>query len=257
MIIAFAALAVGTAGAQSSAGTQSSAGAPGADFPAMLRAIDANGDFGKEDYSAVFTIVTQKPGEKDNVIQVKLFRRDDHDQMVWIMLKPQAQKGQGFLKVDENIWMYDPESGKFNHSTMKEQIQNSKAKSSDLKRASYAVDYDIASTAEGTLGKYPVWLVSLKAKNNEVSYPTLKLSIRKDKPLVLKEEDYSLSDRLMRTVYYPPTYIEVAGKTVPSQMLIVDELNKGEKSQLTISDVSVAHLPDATFSKAFLGQSAK
>ncbi len=100
----------------------------------MLKAIDANGDFGTQDYSAVFTIVTQKPSEKDSVMQVKLFRRDEHDQMVWIMQKPEAQKGQGFLKVDENIWMYDPESGKFSHSTMKEQIQNSKAKSSDLKR---------------------------------------------------------------------------------------------------------------------------
>ena len=227
------------------------------DFTAMLRTVDANGDFGKQDYSAVFTIVTQKPNEKDTVMQVKLFRRDEHDQMVWIMQKPEAQKGQGFLKVDDNIWMYDPQSGKFSHSTMKEQIQNSKAKSSDLKRTSYVNDYDVAATAEGVLGKYPVWVLTLKARTNDASYQTLKLSIRKDKPLVLKEEDFSLTDRLMRTVLYPPTYIELAGKTISSQMLIVDELNKGEKSQLTISDVSVAVLPDSTFSKAFLDQSSR
>jgi len=105
-LIALAALAEGRAFAETP------------DFKAMLKAIDENGDFGTQDYSAVFTIVTQKPEEKDAVIQVKLFRRDDHDQLVWIMLKPEAQKGQGFLKVDENIWMYDPESGKFSHSTM-------------------------------------------------------------------------------------------------------------------------------------------
>jgi outer membrane lipoprotein-sorting protein len=237
--------------------TAASLAAEAPDFKAMLKAVDSNGDFGTQDYSAVFTIVTQKPQEKDSVMQIKLFRRDDHDQVVWIILKPDAQKGQGFLKVDENIWMYDPESGKFSHSTMKEQIQNSKAKSSDLKRASYAEDYDIAGWEEGTLGKYPVYMLSLKAKNNEVSYPALRLSVRKDKPLVLKEEDYSLSDRLMRTVLYPPKYIEVAGRTVYSQILIQDELNKGEKSQLTLSDVSVANLPDATFSKAFLGQSSR
>ena len=244
-IIATAAFAVAPTGAQAQ------------DFAAMLRSIDANSDFGTQDFSAVFTIVTQKPNEKDTVMQVRLFRRDDHDQMVWIMQKPEAQKGQGFLKVDENVWMYDPESGKFNHSTMKEQIQNSKAKSSDLTRSSLANDYDIVASGDGVLGKYPVWILTLKAKNNEVSYPTLKVSIRKDKPLLLKEEDYSLSGRLMRTLYYPPTYIDVAGKTISSQTLIVDELNKGEKSQLTISDVSVAPLPDTTFSKAFLSQSSK
>ena len=227
------------------------------DFKVLLAAVDANADFGTKDYSAMFTIVTQKPGEKDSILQIKLFRRDDRDQVVWIIQKPDAQKGQGFLKVDDNIWMYDPESGKFSHSTMKEQIQNSKAKSSDLKRGSYAEDYDVTGSEEGTLGKYPVWILTLTAKNNEVSYPKLKLSIRKDKPLVLKEEDYSLSDRLMRTVLYPPKYIEVDGRTVYSQILIQDELNKGEKSQLTISDVSVAKLPDATFSKAFLAQTAR
>jgi outer membrane lipoprotein-sorting protein len=227
------------------------------DAKTVLKAVDANLDYGKEDYSAVFTIVTQKPGEKDSVLQVKLFRRDENDQFVWILQKPEAQKGQGFLKVADNIWMYDPESGKYSHSTMKEQIQNSKAKSSDLKRGTYADDYDVASAEQGTLGKYPVYLFTLKAKNNEVTYPTLKLSVRTDKPVIMKEEDYSLSDRLMRTVLYPPKYIEVGGKVVCSQTLIQDELNKGEKSQLTISDVSVARLPDATFSKAFLGQSSK
>lgn len=237
--------------------TSASFAADAPDFKKMLAAVDANGDFGAQDYSAVFTIVTQKPQEKDSILQIKLFRRDENDQVVWIILKPDAQKGQGFLKVEDNIWMYDPESGKFSHSTMKEQIQNSKAKSSDLTRASFAEDYDIASWEEGTLGKYPVWVLTLKAKNNEVSYPTVKVSIRKDKPLVMKEEDYSVSDRLMRTVLFPPKYIEVAGKTVYSQILIQDDLNKGEKSQLTISDVSVAKLPDATFTKAFLGQSSR
>ena len=176
-------------------------------------------------------------------MEVRLFRRDEHDQMVWIMQKPEAQKGQGFLRVDENIWMYDPESGKFSHSTMKETIQNSKAKSSDLKKTTYGQDYEVAAWEEGMLGKYPVYVLSLKAKNNEVSYPSLRLSIRKDKPLALKEEDYSLSGRLMRTVLFPPRYIEVAGRTVYSQMLIEDELNKGEKSQLTTRDVSVARCP--------------
>ena len=248
-LMGFVVLAAATAAAQAPAQTP--------DFRSMLQQLDKNGDFGTQDYSAVFTIVTQKPSEKDSVMQVKLFRRDEHDQMVWIMQKPEAQKGQGFLKVDENIWMYDPESGKFSHSTMKEAIQNSKAKSSDLKRASYADDYDVAASEEGMLGKYPVYILTLKAKNDEVSYPMMKLSVRKDKALALKEEDYSLSNRLMRTVLFPPKYIEVAGRTVYSQMLIEDDLNVGERSALSISDVSVAHLPDATFSKAFLDQSSR
>lgn len=227
------------------------------DFASMLKEVDRMGDFGTEDYSAVYTIVSQKPGENDTVMQVKLFRRDEQDQFVWIMLKPDAQRGQGFLSVGENMWMFDPESGKFNHTTMSEAIQSSEARNSDLGRTSYTEDYTVQSWEETTLGRYPAYVLTLTAKNDEVSYPKLKLTIRRDKPVMMREEDYSLSGRLLRTILYPPRYIEIAGRTVPSQVLIQDELNKGEKTQLTISDLSVAPLPDATFSKAFLEQASR
>jgi outer membrane lipoprotein-sorting protein len=236
------------------------AGAPalGADpdFTSMLKAVDRMGNFGSQDYSATYTMVSQKPGEKDSVMQVKLFRRDAQNQFVWLMLKPDAQKGQGFLRVGDNVWMFDPESGKFNHSTMSDTIQNSEARNSDLGRYSYTEDYTIQAWEEITLGRYPAFVLTLKAKTEEVSYPKLKLTIRKDKPVMLREEDFSLSDRLLRTILYPPRYIEISGRTVPSQILIQDELNRGNKTQLTIGDLSVAHLADSTFSKAFLEQAS-
>jgi hypothetical protein len=64
-------------------------------------------------------------------------------------------------------------------------------------------------------------------------------------------EDYSLSDRLMRTAYYPK-YMKVAERFIPSRMLFVDELKEGEKTQVTIKDASVATLPDSVFTKAYL-----
>ena len=75
---------------------------------------------------------------------------------------------------------------------------------------------------------------------------------RKDKPIVLKQEDMSVSGRLMRTTLYPK-YADVGGgKLFPSQMLMVDNVNVGEKSQITMTELSTANLPDKVFSKAFL-----
>jgi outer membrane lipoprotein-sorting protein len=222
------------------------------DFKAMLKAVDDMGSFAGQDYSATYTIVTEKPGENPALVEVKLFRRDDHDQFVLLIQKPEKQKGQGYLKIDDNVWFYDPESGNFSHSTMKENIQNSEAKNSDLKRYTFAEDYDITATSSAKLGAFDVWILDLKAKTNEVSYQHIRLTIRKDKAVPLKEEDYSVSERLMRTVYYLPTYVNAGGKLIPAKIKMVDELNKGEQSVLTISDVSVGRLPDTVFTKAFL-----
>ena len=222
------------------------------DFKATLKSIDEMGDFNKQDYSATYSIVSEKPGENPSSLEIKIFRRDEHDQIVILIQKPDKQKGQGYLKIDDNVWFYDPESGNYSHSTMKENISNSQAKNSDMKRYTFSEDYDLAATAEGKLGAFATYVLDLKAKNNEVSYQRIKLTVRQDKAVPLKEEDYSVSGKLMRTVYYLPTYISAGGKLIPAKIKIVNEINKGEQSVMAISNVSVEKLPDTVFQKAFL-----
>jgi len=222
------------------------------DFTAILRGIDSMQDFGKQDYTAVYNIVSEKPDENPSTTQVKIFRRDQNDQIVILIQKPDKQKGQGYLKIDENVWFYDPESGNFSHSTMKENVNNTDAKNSDFQRYTFADNYDIVKTEDGRLGAYDVWIITLKARNDQVTYENVRLTVRKDEPLPLKEEDYSVSDRLMRTILFLPTYVQVGAKLIPAKIKIIDEISKGNQSVLTISDVAMGKLPDSTFSKAFL-----
>ena len=147
----------------------------------------------------------------------------------------------------------DPTSRKFSHSSMKENLQNTKAKNSDFTLSTFAEDYTVTKMTDGMVGKFPVWILDLKAKTNEVAYDRVVLYIRKDRTMLLKREDYSVNGRLMRTTAYPK-YVELEGRLLPSQILIVDEVNKGEKSQITMAEQSVSPLPDRVFTKAFLEQ---
>lgn len=220
-------------------------------FQVMLREIDETGNFGDKDFSCIYTIVSEKPGEEQEVTQARMFRRDRTDQFLILILKPEVQKGQGYLQVDENVWFYDPESRKFSHSSLKENIQNSDAKNADLNQSSLAEDYEVTEWEEGSLGKFPVYILQMQALNDEVTYPELRMWIRKDKAIVLKSEDYSLSGRLMRTSYYPK-YIQVGDQFLPSKMLVIDELREGERTQVTLRGATTATLPDAVFTKAYL-----
>jgi len=220
---------------------------------ALLQQVDDLSDFTGKDFSAVFTIVTQKPGEKDSVTQARVFRRDVKKQFLILILLPEVNKGQGYLREDDNVWFYDPTSRKFSHSSVKENLQNTKAKNSDFTLSSFAEDYTVTSMTEGAVGKFPVWVLDLKANTNEVAYDRVVLYIRKDPTMLLKREDYSVNGRLMRTTAYPK-YVELEGKLLPAQILILDEINKGEKSQITMTEQSVTPLPDKVFTKAFLEQ---
>jgi outer membrane lipoprotein-sorting protein len=221
------------------------------DFESILETIDRRSNFQNTDFSATYTVVSEKPGEEESVFKVRIFRRDREDKFLLLFLEPDTQKGQGYLQIEDNLWFYDPESRKFSHSSVNENLEDSETKSSDFRRSSLAEDYEVGSYAEGTLGKYPVYVLDLKANNNEVPYPRLKLWIDRDRPLVLKVENYSLYGRLMRTACYPK-YIQVGDRFIPSRLLFVDELREGEKTEVTITDTSLAGLPDSVFSKAYL-----
>ncbi len=205
------------------------------------------------DYSATISLVIEKPGKPKENLQYKIFERTDKDLMTIVQLFPEADKGNGYLRDGDNIWSYDPISRKFSHTSLKEALGDSDIKLDDVEQndARWRENYNIAGYEEGTLGKYPVDIITVTAKTNEPSYVKSKFYIRKDIPLVLKEEDFSGSDRLMRTILIPK-YSKVPAGYVSTQAIIRDELNKGEQTQQVISELTFDSLPDKIFTKAYL-----
>jgi len=220
------------------------------DLPGILKRIDTVTNFAT-DFAGVYTAYVESPGESPVTMQARMFRRDTEGKFVILVTAPSAQKGQGYLEVDDNLWFYDPTSRLFTHSSLKENWQSSDAMNSDFYRTNYARDYSVDSWTEGTLGSYPVYILELKGTNAEVTYPWKRIWVRKENGLILKSEDYSLSKWLMRSAYYP-TYAQIGNQFVATKMLFVDELNKGHKTQLTLTEPSTQPVASSTFTKAYI-----
>ena len=221
------------------------------DFDEVLQTLDARMTFSDGDFSAIYTIISERPGEEREVTQARLFRRDENDQFLILILQPQVQRGQGYLRVDDNVWFYDPESREFERTTIRENIQGSDAQNADLDQSNYSEDYRVVASESGTLGSFDVWILDLEATTTDVAYDRVRIWVRQDEWLVLKQEDYSVSGRLMRTSLFP-RYERIGDKLLPRQILIVDELNEGERTQLTMSEATTQSIPDAVFTKAYL-----
>ena len=205
------------------------------------------------DYSATISLEVEKPGRPKEHLQYKIFDRTDSKLMTIVQLFPEADKGKGYLRNDDNIWSYDPISRKFTHTSIKEAIGDSDIKLDDVEQSKqrWRNNYEVEAYEQGTLGKYPVHIITLKAKTSEPSYAKSKYYVRTDIALILKEEDFSGSDRLMRTILIPK-YSKVPAGYVGTQMIIRDELNKGEQTQQVVSDLTFDALPDKIFTKAYL-----
>ena len=205
------------------------------------------------DYSATMSLVIDKPGKPRENLQYKIFQRTDDKLMTLVQLFPEADKGVGYLRDNENIWSHDPISRKFSHTSIKEALGDSDVKLDDVDQAKtkWRENYEVTAYEEGTLGKFAVDIITLTAKTTDPAYAKSKYYIRKDIPLLLKEEDFSGSDRLMRTILLPK-YAKVPAGYVATQAIMRDELNKGEQTQQVISDLTFDKLPDRIFTKAYL-----
>ena len=228
------------------------------DFKAMLQKADALVNFPGQDFSAEYTIVREVPKKGLNTTVCYIFRRDSENKYVIIIKAPEINKGQGYLKLDDTIWFYDPESRKFNSTSSRERFQNSIARNADFTRSTLAEDYHVENGRQVKLGVFNCWLLDLKANNNEVMYPFMKIWLSED-GLVRKMENFSLSRQLLRTIAVFG-YRSLGKKYVPQKILIVDELRGTqvdgelvhEKIQITINKPSLKKLPSSVFSKAFL-----
>lgn len=220
------------------------------DGPEILSSIDRLGTF-EGDIAAVMTLVSEDPEEGVDRQVMQQFRRDGEDMFLMLVQEPSTMLGQGYLRVDDNLWFYDPESRNFSHTSMKEQFSGSDARNSDFGASSRNEDYAVTSIREDRLGSYDVYVLELEARHNEVTYPTQIMWVTRDPYLPLKVEDYSETGRLMRTSLIP-SYARAGDSYIATNMIFVDELVEGKKTQISITEVSVETLPDSIFTKAYV-----
>ena len=216
----------------------------------ILMNIDTNSRF-PADLSATVTLDERDPDEGDEVSKVRMFRRDADEKFLLLFERPEVQLGQGYLNIDDGLWFYDPESRQFTYTSLAESFGGSDARNSDFQASSLADDYDVTSVEEGTLGKFDVWVLELEATNDEVTYPFRKLWVTKEPNLILKSEDYSLTNRLLRTSYFP-SYAKAGDSFIPDEQLFVDALVENKQTKITLEDISTAEIPDNVFTKAYV-----
>lgn len=221
------------------------------DVHAILQAIDAQSNFADTDFAAVFTMTTQDPEKGLERTVVRMFRRDRENKFLLLIQEPDVQRGQGYLQDGESLWFYDPESRRFSHTSLRDAFEGSDARNSDFAQSTLAEDYRVVGYERGTLGQHAVYIMDLEAVRDEVTYPFLRLWVTEEPHLALKVEEFSLTRRLMRTAYYP-SYVRVGTALIPRQMLFVDELVEGRRTQIVLSEISVDPLPANVFTKAFV-----
>jgi len=210
------------------------------------------------DYKALVYIQTKEKNRDDVVMEAVSYRRDENDQLMILLLKPKKERGKGYLKVDKNLWMYDPTVGRWERRTERERIAGSDSRRSDFDESRLVEEYTAEFVGDKKLGKFKVWHLKLTEKKGaDVPYPVTELWVDQKTTNILKRQDFAASGKLMRTSYTPKwktKYSESKKEKVwyPGEIRIYDEVEKDNSSIILIKEIDLRPLPANIFTKAWL-----
>jgi outer membrane lipoprotein-sorting protein len=224
----------------------------------ILGMVDSLVSYEEYDFSGEYTIIDDKPGQGTSRTRTTIFRRDRQNTYTIIVMEPESDKGKGYLRQGDMLWLYDPVPRRFTVTSARDRFQNSNARNSDFTKSTLAEDYRIVGHSTQKLGTYNTDVYELEALTDEVSYPKMKIWIDQDN-LVRKSEDYSLSGRHMRTTAVLD-YTRIKDRYVPVRIVIQDELRgrevsgqfKNYRTLISVAKPSFQELPDMVFTRAYI-----
>ena len=210
------------------------------------------------DWAALCYMESKEKDKTDVVYELVYYRRTEGQRLLILFTKPKSEAGKGYLRLEKNLWHYDPSTGKWERRTERERIGGTDTRRSDLDESRLSEEYVAKWEADEKLGAFDVHRLLLDVKPGiDVAFPRVRLWIDAATGNVLKRQDLALSGRLMRTGYYPKwkkVFSESKRTDVwyPEEMRFYDEVEKANSSLILIRQVDLHPLSPNMFTKAWL-----
>jgi hypothetical protein len=210
------------------------------------------------DYKALCYMEAKEKDKTDVVYELVVYRREAEEKLMLLFTRPKSEAGKGYLRLDKNLWLYDPATGRWERRTERERIGGTDTRRGDLDESRLAEEFTAKWEGDEKLGAYSVHRLLLDVKPGvDVAFPRIRLWIDAATGNVLKRQELALSGRLMRTGYYPrwkKLFSESKGADVwfPEEMRFYDEVEKANSTLILIRQVDLRSLDANMFTKAWL-----
>lgn len=215
------------------------------------------------DYKSLAFVKETEKKKEPRLYQAMVYRRDEDDKFMILFTKPKEEAGKAYLKIDKNLWNFDPSTGKWERRTEREKLAGTNSRRSDFDESRLSDEYTAKYEGSDKLGSYQVHKIKLAVKEGvDVAYPVLSLWIDQADKNILKREEYALSGKLMRTSFYPKwnkkfSPSKKADVWVPEEIRIFDELEKGNSTIVLIKETDLGKLEENIFTKAWIESKSK
>ena len=180
-------------------------------------------------------------GEKKEFL---LFQaKKDKEKMVSLFLAPDSEKGRSTLRLGDNMWLYIPNVGRPIRITSMQSVVGGVFNNADIMKLDFSTEYDVIKEED----KKTHILLTLKAKNDTVSYDKLLMQVDKKNLTPLQIECYTSTQMLIKTLHYKKLKDFGDGIVRPSVIETNSPMYKGYKSIMIYGKIVPKQFPDEAF----------
>mgnify|MGYP000907790965 CR=1 FL=1 len=218
----------------------------------LLKKVDKEAEFKTMSYTASMEIKLGKESRKKSMKGLVTSNK------AFIEFLNPEDKGVRYLKIEDNLWIYSPKerkSVKISGHLLKEGIMGSDLSYEDaMTKDVLAEDYSVTVLSEEKLEDRPVAILELNALVKGLAYEKRKMWIDTERSVILKEEMYAKSGRLLKTsITLDVQKIDSRWFVVASEMK--NELRKNSSTIFQISNIVFdLALDESLFSLQNLGR---
>jgi len=102
-----------------------------AETDALVKLVDQR-QRSSGDYKALCYMESKERDKTDVVYELVVYRREAEEKLMLLFSKPKSEAGKGYLRLDKNLWLYDPGTGKWERRTERERIGGTDTRRGDL-----------------------------------------------------------------------------------------------------------------------------
>ena len=171
-------------------------------------------------------------------------------------LSPPREKGTKMLKLSDQLWTYTPSADRsirISGHMLRQSVMGSDLSYEDMMEDPKLQNlYNATVIGEDTLLNRPCWILELQAKIQDVAYYSRKIWVDKIRSIILKEERFAKSGKLLKTTVIKEI-MPVDNRWVARRGVFKDALKEGKGTEFILDSIEFdAQIPEYLFTKAAL-----
>ena len=222
------------------------------DGEAILRRVDENMG---SDNKITTSLMTVNGRRGSRSIRAKSWIRGRTESFTEY-LDPPREKGTKMLKLGDQLWTYTPAADRtilISGNMLRQSVMGSDLSYEDMMEDPRLTNLYTATVAgEEAVDGRACWALELVSKGGEIAYFKRKVWVDKERYVVLREERFAKSGKLLKTTEVKSVERQ-GGRWVPTRVVFKDALKEGAGTEFVIESIEFnAQIPDYVFTKASL-----